>query len=487
MQGDIRLKIIDLRDAINILTTFEQNWIYIKMVSHIAEGNTSCAYFKFKLNSFRIYNNDVFFQGVEDEDRLYIKKEDIFQTECSFNNDEILLRLRSSNMYTEIFIKKYLPTLSTRLDELNNSKNNIIITEGKTDWQHLKNAFTKFRDSGLFTNLNISFFEFDKNIDMGYATLKKIRDYHSLLENEYCKIFVFDRDVEEINREFGDKEFIYHGNNVYSILLPVPTHRISTPNISIEHYYFDDYLFSIDNHGRRLYMVNEFDKISKRHLSTSNLYALKVNKHLNDITILDDKVMMYEGEWTDFSEIAQKGKNIALSKADFVKYILRPKKEKFKEIDISPFKIFFEKIQEVLDDYKMKNVGELINEGVYLKKFASGISILSIFAEVPLNILKVYRAYDLLGVSCSLSDNKNELIINISILNEGDLYHIVDVPIRISEELETFLYNKYNNRFNRIEFYLKSPETEYTSYREIFKDNVASLELLRTLDLRNEI
>ena len=63
-----------------------------------------------------------------------------------------------------------------------------------------------------------------KNTD-GKWYFEKIRDYHALLENEYCKIFIFDRDDDDISNEFGNKEFLYHGNNVYSMLLPVPEHR----------------------------------------------------------------------------------------------------------------------------------------------------------------------------------------------------------------------------------------------------------------------
>ncbi|WP_249704708.1 hypothetical protein [Bacillus zhangzhouensis] len=237
MKHDIRLRIISLNTAFKLIKKFEDNWIYIKMILKTSIKSSNCAYFKFKLKDFIILDDDIFFYGDEDEDRLYLNKSGIVQTECSPEEDEILIKIASSNGIIEVFIKRYLPILNVRLDELNNPRKNIIITEGQTDWRHLKYALKKLKENGMFENLDIDFFEPDKKTEMGNDKLKKIRDYHALLENEYCKIFIFDRDVGEINSEFEDAQVLYHGNNVYSMLLPIPEHRKDTPYISIEHYY----------------------------------------------------------------------------------------------------------------------------------------------------------------------------------------------------------------------------------------------------------
>lgn len=479
MQNDIRLKIIDLELGLNILKRFEDNWIYIKMVSYSSSGNNNCAYFKFKLKNLIVLSDDVFFYGTEDEDRLYLNKKDIYQTECSYNEDEILFRIRSSDGNIEVFVKKYLPILNVRLDELTNPRRNIIITEGKTDWKHLKYALNKFKESGIFQNLDIDFFEFDNEIQMGNATLKKVRDYHALLENEYCKIFIFDRDVEDINDEFRDNKFLYHGNNVYSMLLPVPEHRKETPEISIEHYYLDEDLTKKDKNDRRLYMAKEFNKNTKKHLQIPNLYALKVNKNSNDISIIDEKVLEYEHQETDLSKIAQNGKNIAISKNNFIGCI---ENGEFKEVSITAFSLVFSLIEEILIDYMQKNSGEIeISKAAYLKQYPSELSTLSLYAEVPEDLLNLYKSTDLIGVSPFRV--KEKLIINVEAFVNEEWYEIIKFPIDITPHLKNFIINKNNNRYNRIELHLFSPNRKISSSREILKDDISGTILLRSLNI----
>ncbi|WP_312009543.1 hypothetical protein, partial [Shouchella clausii] len=68
--------------------------------------------------------------------------------------DEILFKIASSDGVIEVFIKKYLPILNVRLDELTNPNKNIIITEGQTDWKHLKYALKKLNENGMFESLD---------------------------------------------------------------------------------------------------------------------------------------------------------------------------------------------------------------------------------------------------------------------------------------------------------------------------------------------
>ena len=44
------------------------------MVSFASNDNNNCAYFKFKLKDFKNFDNDLFFYGNEDEDRLFLNK-----------------------------------------------------------------------------------------------------------------------------------------------------------------------------------------------------------------------------------------------------------------------------------------------------------------------------------------------------------------------------------------------------------------------------
>lgn len=481
MEHDIRLKIIDLDLGFKILEKFEDNWIYIKMVSHTSKGTSNCAYFKFKLKDFILLDDDIFFYGNEDEDRLYLNKSEIIQTECSPEEDEILFKIASSNGIIEVFIKKYLPNLNVRLDELTNPRKNIIITEGQTDWKHLKYALKKLKENGMFGSLDIEFFEPDKKTEMGNDKLKKIRDYHALLENEYCKIFIFDRDVDDINSEFGDAEVLYHGNNVYSMLLPIPEHRKDTPYISIEHYYFDKDLFREDSNGRRLYMVKEFDKITKKHLLIPHLYALKINKDSSDIGILDYKIMKYEEQEEDLSKVAKDGKNIALSKSNFIKHI---ENEEFKGLNVAAFSLVFSSIEDVLKDYIQNKAGEIeISTGVYLKEYSTGLSALSLCAEAPEELLTLYKGTNLIAVKPVVLKNHNKLILEIEALINKEWRQIIQFPIDITSYLMDFIMKKNKNRFNRIELHLFSPNRKISSSREILKDDISGTILLRELNL----
>lgn len=481
MEHDIRLKIIDFNLGFKILKKFEGNWIYIKMVSHSSKNSSNCAYFKFKLKDFILLDDDIFFHGNEDEDRLYLNKSGIVQTECSPEEDEILFKIASSEGNIEVFIKKYLPVLNVRLDELTNPKKNIIITEGQTDWKHLKFALKKLNENGMFESLDIEFFEPDKKTDMGNDKLKKIRDYHALLENEYCKIFIFDRDVNEINSEFGDAQVLNHGNNVYSMLLPVPEHRKDTPYISIEHYYFDEDLFREESNGRRLYMVKEFDKITKKHLQIPDLYALKINKNSSDIGILDYKVMKYEEQEADLSKVAKNGKNIALSKSSFIKHI---EKEEFKAVNVSAFSSVFTLIEDILQDYIQSKSEEIeISKGVYLRKYPTGLSALSLFAEASEEVLTLYKSTDLVAVSPVFLKDHNKLILGIEALINEELHQIIQFPIDVTPDLVDFIIKKNKNRFNRIELHMFSPNREISSLREILKDDVSGTVLLKSLNL----
>ena len=100
--------------------------------------------YKFKVKQVSVGIDDyIRIFGAEDEDRLLINTSYVVQSEASLEMDEIKLIVRDDNIYAEIFIKKYLPRIDSRLDEILQSKSNLIITEGKTDWIHLKHALKK--------------------------------------------------------------------------------------------------------------------------------------------------------------------------------------------------------------------------------------------------------------------------------------------------------------------------------------------------------
>src|SRR6185503_14708071 len=128
----------------------------------------------------------------------------------------------------------------------------IIITEGKTDWIHLKAAYLKFKDSG-YIKFDLDFDEFEES--RGDSDTLDACKKHARNNNHQSRIFIFDRDVQAIVDDVMSETTYYKdwGNNVYSFPLPIPQHRLKTPEIRIEFFYQDDDLMKKDNNGRRLF------------------------------------------------------------------------------------------------------------------------------------------------------------------------------------------------------------------------------------------
>ncbi len=135
-----------------------------------------------------------------------------------------------------------------------------IITEGKTDWKHLEKAFQKI--------------SYDKKIrfsktedELGDTGLLGIcRSEIHLPFHDKPIICIFDRDNPKIIKQLTQKtedgtEFQYWGNNVFSIMLPIPADRKDYENICIEMYYADEVIKRETKDGKRLYFDNELKKI----------------------------------------------------------------------------------------------------------------------------------------------------------------------------------------------------------------------------------
>ncbi|MBQ6660824.1 MAG: ATP-binding protein [Lachnospiraceae bacterium] len=156
----------------------------------------------------------------------------------------------------------------------------LVITEGPTDWKHLKNAYNVLKDderyANVFEGLDFDFYEYEplqsgdecvNKIDMGNSTLTQLCENIAKIPQPVKYIFIADRDNQNTNNKLGSEESSYKswGNNVFSMLIPVPNHRIETPMICIEHYYTDDEIRTEwkcpeDGIVRRLYLGKDFDE-----------------------------------------------------------------------------------------------------------------------------------------------------------------------------------------------------------------------------------
>ena len=181
---------------------------------------------------------------------------------------------------------------------------------------------------------------------MGDSKLISMCENFSRISQKRKLIFIFDNDNPDIKKKINNEnneQFKSWGNNVFSFTLPVPQHRISTPEISIEHYYTDNIIQTfIDNDKgkRRLFLGNEFDT---RGISKDKKFTC-TNKNKcgdNKIAIID-----YQKNKGTVTLINNENENVALSKMEFADIIL---KEEFPTtIDFSSFIPLFEIIKNIL-------------------------------------------------------------------------------------------------------------------------------------------
>lgn len=237
----------------------------------------------------------------------------------------------------------------------------LIITEGATDWKHMKAAYNYLiadpRCSAWLPALDFDFLEYEPEnstaencikLKMSGSQLQTMCEQYSLIKQPHKMIFIADCDVLAVKKALGgDDKYKDWGNSVYSFCLPIPDSRIQTPDICVEHLYSDEEikkeLTLEDGITRRIFMGNEFDKEG---------FSLGAEKYYcknrdccgpQKISIIDgsDKKKVIK-PWSQNKET-----NYALSKMNFATYVLDCK-EPFNCMDFSNFIPLFEIIRDIL-------------------------------------------------------------------------------------------------------------------------------------------
>jgi hypothetical protein len=247
----------------------------------------------------------------------------------------------------DIFVKGFNDlqnTFNSVNRRLANLSKPIIITEGKTDWKHLKNALLRLNEEGKFQDLDFEFLEYEDEIQMGDSHLKSLCEQTSKLKNSRKVICLFDRDCKDIISAMdgtNGSSYKSWGNSVYSFCIPTPSHRHTYNNISIEFYYTDDEIKTIDSTtNRRLFFSNEIEEV--RVISKTNK-----KKSKSEIRILDIPINEEENDKKVYCEDVElikdlQGNNVAHSKNVFAENIIN------NTIGFDNFSVYeFEKIFEI--------------------------------------------------------------------------------------------------------------------------------------------
>lgn len=212
----------------------------------------------------------------------------------------------------------------------------LIITEGKTDWKHIKKAYEKLLELKVIKEMDIKFLEYEDSLCD--SKLHQLAENISMLNNEKKIICIFDRDVSKTVTELNN-DYKYYKNKVYSMLIPIPQYRENISEICIEHLYIDSDI-KRERNGRRLYIGNEFSQITGVHRQDKNICCVKKSKcgqGSYKIIDSDSKVV----------DLSDEKNNIAMSKNDFSDNIIN-EVDGFKKIDFMGFKLLFEKINNIL-------------------------------------------------------------------------------------------------------------------------------------------
>ncbi len=150
-------------------------------------------------------------------------------------------------------------------------------------------------------------------------------------------IFMFDRDSEDKNiKKYANEEFNNHQNNVYSFCIPKIDDILD--KISLEFYYKENDLRTVDEKGRRLYLGNEFYATGN---SICGIFQTEKKDKCNRLVIIDEKV--YKSNDLEHKD------SLALSKNNFAEYILNDK-DGFNSFDIENFKKIFNVIKKIIDE-----------------------------------------------------------------------------------------------------------------------------------------
>ncbi|MFA7092793.1 MAG: AAA family ATPase [Arcobacteraceae bacterium] len=205
----------------------------------------------------------------------------------------------------------------------------LVITEGKTDWKHLKKA-----QSSLKINLDINYLEYSE--DMGSSVLAKMIDEFKKVSHSNKIIFIFDRDESHYVSKYGKHEFNSHGNNIYSFCIPAVNSTLN--HIPIEYYYKDDALKAKDENGRRLFLGKEFYTSGN---SICGQYQTQKKDKCEKQVVIDEKVFASTDSKHECS--------IALSKNNFAKNIFNANKN-FDNIDFDNFQLIFKIINKINEE-----------------------------------------------------------------------------------------------------------------------------------------
>jgi hypothetical protein len=257
-----------------------------------------------------------------------------FDASRQMAEDDIWRRL--GDLYRTLQVDRVLSNIQERIRQ---SERPHVITEGKTDWQHIEAARLRL---GV-------------DIPIGYPTTDDSLGDTALLQvcerlakfgppNANKVIAIFDRDNRQILSKLqarGDiNGYQAWGNSVYSLAIPTPPHRTAYEHISIEMLYSEADLATTTGEGKRLHFTNELKRETMpdntmRHVVIPPLGSRELSKKPSS----EAADLIYDTN----------GRRVGLSKTGFAK-LVHAGEGAFGQFDVSAFAPIFRIIKDIMDD-----------------------------------------------------------------------------------------------------------------------------------------
>lgn len=205
-----------------------------------------------------------------------------------------------------------------------------LFTEGESDLRHIAAAKRFFEVRGEFTEL--AFDLSDQGAQHGADRLLEHCRALAVTQQPTPCVCLFDTDQQRTLRQaVGRGGWKNWGNGVAAVALVPPPWRDPTKPVCIEMLYPGEILERSDAQGRRVFLLEEFDRSSGHHSSRKYTTPNPQNRHLVREVV---------------HEIAT-GASVALSKMDFAESV-ESSTPPFSDIDFEGFRPTFEAIREAV-------------------------------------------------------------------------------------------------------------------------------------------
>lgn len=273
----------------------------------------------------------------------FAEEADSFYKIYDLDNNGILCSPRCNDLFKEVYEmmisenEQYALRYNEILAEVQANAVPLLITEGKTDWKHLKAAMCAL---GI-KDLCVDFYEYEDTL--GDASLMNLLSQFAITAPGRKIIGIFDRDNDSICNQILDSGKAYKqlSPNIFAMAIPTANENTYGLYTSIEHYYPKEQLLKETKEGRRLYLGEEFfdSGMSKDGSCFTRFKGIQHKIKVNGV--IDEKVFSLQND-PEFKN------SLALPKDDFAQLIFE--KDNFANgFDFSEFKKIFDIVQEIVD------------------------------------------------------------------------------------------------------------------------------------------